>query len=79
MEPDPVEVAARWGWVDPQVRRDRAVPAAAELARLVHRGDRQGVEILMSRCTDWGAIAVILAGWVDPAQAVKEAKGRNAA
>jgi hypothetical protein len=79
VEPDPVEIAARWAWVDPELRRSRAIPAAAELVNLVRRRDRNGVEILMDRFTDWGAVAVVLAGWVDPALAVKEAKERNAA
>jgi hypothetical protein len=69
---DPVEVAARWQWVDPAVRLERAEAAAAELVGRVARKDRQGVEILMSRFTDWGAIAVVLAGWV-PATAARRA------
>jgi hypothetical protein len=70
--PDPVEVAARWQWVDPAVRLERAEAAAAELVGRVARKDRQGVEILMSRFTDWGALAVVLAGWV-PAAAARRA------
>jgi hypothetical protein len=81
---DPVEIAARWGWVDPEARTKRAAPNAAELSRLVHRGDQQGVEILMSKCTDWGAMAICLAKWVDPAEAAQAvaamaARGRNVA
>lgn len=75
----PTEVVARQGWVDPGLRRKRALPAAVTLVERVHAGDRQGVEILMSRFTDWGALAVILAGWADLAKAAAGAREGRAA
>lgn len=72
VEPDPAEIAARWEWVDPEVRRGRAVPAAAEMVRLVRVKDRQGVETLLDRFTDWGALLIVLAGWVEPARAARK-------
>lgn len=81
-EPDAAEVAARWGWVDPQLRRERAVPAAAALVRCVQMRDRMGVETLLSRYTDWGALAVVLAEWAHPVKMSAElgvARERTAA
>jgi hypothetical protein len=65
-EPDPGEIAARWGWVDPEVRRARAARAAVDLVRCVQGvPDRMGTELVMDRCTDWGALAVLLAWCAD--------------
>jgi hypothetical protein len=65
-EPDPGEIAARWGWVDPEVRRARAARAAVDLVRCVQGvPDRMGTEMVMDRFTDWGALAVLLAWCAD--------------
>jgi hypothetical protein len=74
-EPDPGEIAARWGWGDPEVRRERAIAAMPAFVDRVWRRDRQAVEILASGFTDWGAWLIVLAECADPAKVAAMAAG----
>jgi hypothetical protein len=51
----------RWAAVDPKLRRARALAVLPQLVQMVAVGDRQGVEILLSRQTDWGALLIMAA------------------
>jgi hypothetical protein len=68
----------RWASVDPKIRWALALPAAATFVERHRLRDRQAVEIVLSKFTDWGALLMVLAECAD-LERVAEVTGVRAA